>query len=69
MLSIIAFFGLAEWLARIKYTPQKYDKKWIFEYDKDKVFGLRKNIVGRFTNHTVVTNSQGYRDSEIPISA
>ncbi|MBW1744067.1 MAG: SGNH/GDSL hydrolase family protein [Deltaproteobacteria bacterium] len=49
------------------YEPQKIDYKWIFEYDKDKVYGLKKSSVGSFAGHKVVTNSYGHRDSEIPI--
>lgn len=66
LLSITLFFGLAELLARTKYTPKKIDYEWIFEYDKDKVYRLKKETVGRFAGHKVVTNSHGHRDSEIP---
>jgi lysophospholipase L1-like esterase len=66
LLSITLFFGLSELLARIKYTPKKTDYEWIFEYDKDKVYRLKKETVGSFAGHKVVTNSYGHRDSEIP---
>ncbi len=67
LISIILFFGVAEVISRMKYTPQKIDYKWIFEYDKDKVYRLKKNHIGSFADRDVITNSQGYRDSEIPI--
>jgi hypothetical protein len=66
VLSLTLFFGLAELLARTKYTPKGTDYEWIFEYDKDKVYQLKKRYVGSFAGHEVVTNSHGHRDSEIP---
>jgi lysophospholipase L1-like esterase len=68
LLSLTLFLGAAELLARIRYTPRKSDYKWIFEYDKDKVYQLKKNIVGMFAGQKVLTNSHGHRDSEVPVA-
>lgn len=71
LLSIAVFFGSAELLSRNKYTPKKIDYKWVWEYDSEKGYRLKKNYTGEetFLNHaySIITNSQGYRDSEIPV--
>jgi len=71
---VILFFGGAELLSRIKYTPKKISSNGIFEYDREKGYRHKKNYIGKETNslggsndrYTIITNSQGYRDSEIP---
>ena len=65
--AITVFFGSAELISRIKYTPKKINYKWIFEYDKEKLYRLKKNHTGSFAGYEVITNSHGHRDSEIPV--
>ena len=67
IISLTVFLGMAELLSRIKYTPQAIDYKWIFEYDKDKIFRLKANHKGEYGGVEIITNSYGYRDNEIPI--
>ena len=68
LLSTCLFFGFAELLCRIKYHPKAFAYKGIFEYDKDKIYRLKKNIRNRkFLRKLVETNSFGYRDCEIPV--
>jgi len=65
--SIIFFFGGAELIARIWYTPQKYEYTGMFEYDREKVFGLKKNATGLYWGGAYTTNSYGFRGKEIPL--
>lgn len=67
LLSIFIFFGFAELLCRLKYNPTKHAYNGIFEYDKDKVYRLKKNIKnGNYAGKLCETNLFGYRDREIP---
>lgn len=68
ILSVVIFFGSAEALTRIGYTPHKYEHSGMFEYDEEKIFGLRKNNTGIYKwggNYT--TNSHGYRGRELSV--
>jgi lysophospholipase L1-like esterase len=66
--SLFLFLGLAEGLCRLKYHPEKTVYSGIFEYDKDKVYALKKNVKdGSFAGRRCQTNSFGYRDAEIPV--
>jgi hypothetical protein len=68
VISLFLFLGIAEALCRLKYHPEKIVHSGIFEYDKDKVYALKKNIKhGSFAGTRCQTNSFGYRDSEIPV--
>ncbi|MBF0122600.1 MAG: SGNH/GDSL hydrolase family protein [Candidatus Omnitrophica bacterium] len=67
LVSVIVFFSAAELLCRLKYQPHIIDTNNMFEYDKDKVYALKRNYVDTFAGHKVRTNSFGYRDREIPI--
>lgn len=62
------FFGVAEGLCRLKGTPRALDPGNLFEYDRQKVYRLKANYKGLFTLRYVGTNSNGYRDSEIPLN-
>src|SRR3989338_372544 len=66
-LFIFLFFAVCEIVSRLKYTPQKIDHEWIFDYDKDKKFRLKKNFTGEFFKTHVRTNAQGFRDNEIAV--
>ena len=67
-LLICILFGFAELTCRLKYNPTKHTYDGIFEYDKDKIYRLKKNIKnGEFAGKLCETNSFGYRDREIPI--
>jgi lysophospholipase L1-like esterase len=64
--SIVVFLAAAEGLARIWYRPERIRYEGIFEYDRDKVYALKKNLVdGSFKGKPVTTNSFGHRDREI----
>lgn len=67
VIASVLFVTVVELAARLKYVPQRFDYKWIFEYDKDKVFQLKKSTIGVFAGVLVVTNSHGFRDAEIPL--
>ena len=64
--SLLVFFGAAELAARLAYDPSAAAAAGIFEYDPDKVFTLKREREGRFMGRSVVTNSHGHRDTEIP---
>lgn len=66
--SVSIFFGGAEFLARLQYTPQKYKSEGIFEYDKEKVFRLKANQHTMYFNVPITTNSFGHRGKEIPMA-
>ena len=65
--SVSIFFGSAELLARLKYTPQKIQPhpNSMFDYDKEKVFTLKKNLSATFKGLPFKTNSFGQRSPEI----
>ena len=65
--SVSIFLGGSEFLAQLKYTPQKLEYTGMFEYDREKVFGLRRNNEGFFHGGHYTTNSQGFRGKEISI--
>jgi len=65
--SIIFFFGGAELIARIWYTPQKLEYTGMFEYDSEKVFGLRSNNDSYYHGGHFTTNSHGLRGQEISL--
>ena len=67
LISLLLFILIAEALSRIAYSPQKVTFKGVAEYDKEKKFRLKKSYRGPFSGQEIVTNSFGYRDSEIPI--
>lgn len=67
IISILVFFCGAELLARLQYTPQKYEHSKTFIYDKEKVFGLKKNHTGNYKESEYTTNSFGYRGKEISV--
>ena len=65
--STLFFLVLGEALARVGYSPQRVVNEGLFEYDRDKVYALRKNLSdGSFGGLPVTTNSLGHRDREIP---
>lgn len=61
--------GLAEVACRffIFFKSGKFTYERNFEYDKDKVYRLKKNHSGIFAEKPFKTNSFGYRDSEIAV--
>src|SRR3989344_4140928 len=65
--SVSIFLGGSEFLAQLKYTPQKLEYTGMFEYDREKVFGLRRNNEGFFHGGHYTTNSHGFRGKEISI--
>jgi len=66
--SLLVFFGAAEGLARLRYHPERMRYEGIFEYDRDKVYALKRNLTaGAFMGKPVTTNSLGQRDREIPL--
>jgi lysophospholipase L1-like esterase len=67
LVSTLIFFGSAELLARVWYEPLRTHEKKIFEYDAEKWFRLKSGFTGEFVGKPVVTNSHGYRDSEITV--
>jgi len=67
--SLALFLASAEGLCRLKYDPKEPEHSGIFEYDKDKVYRLKKNLRGwRFAGRPVRTNSHGFRDTEISVA-
>lgn len=54
-------------MARLQYTPQKFVSEGIFEFDKTKVFRLKKNQNSTFHGTPFTTNAFGYRDENITI--
>ena len=67
--SISIFFGGAELLARLKYAPQENQPhpNSMFDYDKEKVFTLKKNLSATFKGLPFTTNSFGHRSPEITL--
>jgi len=65
--SVAIFLAGGELLARLQYTPQKYEHPGTFIYDKEKVFALRKNYRGTYKDSEYSTNSHGYRGNEISV--
>lgn len=66
--SLLIFIGAAEGLARLRYRPERIRYGGIFEYDRDKVYALKRNLTeGAFVGMPVRTNSFGHRDREIPL--
>jgi lysophospholipase L1-like esterase len=65
--SVLVFFGVAEGLARLKYSPGQVPSAGIFQYDPDKLYALKPSHVGAFAGREVKTNSLGYRDSEVAV--
>jgi lysophospholipase L1-like esterase len=65
IISISAFLGGSEALARLQYTPQKLSYDGIFEYDNSKVFRLKKDLESTFHGEPFTTNSFGYRDEDM----
>ena len=66
--SLVVFFGVAEGLSRLAYRPEQIRYDGIFEYDRDKVYALKRNLTaGVFMGKRVATNSLGQRDREIPL--
>jgi len=67
---VFIFFSTIELACRlyyiIRYHKIPYNNS-IFEYDKDKVYRLRKNYAGTFSNKLVTTNSLGYRNNYISL--
>ena len=63
--SVTIFLGGAEALARIKYSPQKIQSNGMFEYDKKKIFKLKKNFAWSYYEGDFTTNSHGFRGKEI----
>jgi hypothetical protein len=62
------FLCALELACRLKYHPARHVFEDNFEYDKDKIYGLKKNLKGAvFAGVAFETNSFGYRDSEIPL--
>lgn len=61
--------GLAEVACRffIFFKCGKFTYERNFEYDKDKVYRLKKNHSGIFAKKPFRTNSSGYRDCEIAV--
>ncbi len=68
LLSLLVFFGSMELICRIWYEPKPMTYPKIYEYDRDKVFALKKSLKnGLHMGQTVITNSFGHRDKEIPV--
>lgn len=67
LISLLFFLSLGELICRLKYKPQKIESNDIFEYDKDKIYKLKKNTNGYFAGKPFSTNSLGMRDYEILI--
>lgn len=66
--SLALFLGTAEVLSRLRYRPARIRYDRIFEYDRDKVWALKRNLTeGTFVGKPVRTNSFGHRDREIPL--
>lgn len=66
--SVFLFLGAAEGLARLGYRPARIRYEGIFEYDREKVYALKRNLAqGVFAGKPVATNSLGQRDREIPL--
>ncbi|HJQ82795.1 MAG TPA: GDSL-type esterase/lipase family protein [Candidatus Binatia bacterium] len=66
--SLVLFLVVTEGLARLRYTPARIRYEGVFEYDRDKVYALKRNVTGTFAGRTVMTNSLGQRDREIPVA-
>ncbi len=65
---LAVFFGAAEFACRLWYHPAQDPGKFIFEYDEEKIYRLKKNLKdGEFAGKPVETNSFGYRSPQIPI--
>ena len=55
-------------ICRFVNGPKRFEYPKVFEYDKEKVFRLKKNLKnGKFAQKLCQTNSFGYRDNEIPV--
>ena len=68
LVSTLFFIALGEGLARLRYSPEQLVYTGLFEYDRDKVYALRRNLTGAsFAGSLVSTNSFGHRDREIPV--
>ena len=68
LVSLLLFIGVAEGVARLWYRPERIRYDGIFEYDRDKVYALKRNLThGVFVGMPVRTNSFGHRDHEIPL--
>lgn len=67
--SLLIFFGIAEALARyyVPFPPEDTGFTPLFVFDREKLYALQPNITGMYGDQTVITNSQGYRDEEIPV--
>ena len=68
MVFVSPFFALIllEFTARLKYSPEKAQTSGIFEYHNNKVFSLKKNYSGKYSNTNIITNKYGYRDEDFP---
>ena len=62
-LSIAIFFGVAELLARIWYTPEEIRSEGHFEFDVETIFRQKKNHAGTYFGVPYTTNSYGHRGS------
>jgi len=51
--SLVLFFGAAEGLGRLKYSPSKVESPGIFEYDRDKLYTLKPSHAGTFAGRVV----------------
>ena len=65
--SVSIFLGGTELVARIWYAPQKYEYTGMFEYDREKVFSLRKNNDNIYHGGRFTTNSFGFRGKETSV--
>ena len=55
-----------ELLARLKYTPGSQRNDGLFEYHPSKVFTLKRNYSGIYSEKEITTNQHGYRDELFP---
>jgi lysophospholipase L1-like esterase len=62
---VVASLAVLEMTSRLGYTPKKITYDGLFEYDKDKMFRLKKNTWGGMASKAVATNSLGMRDSDL----
>ncbi|HEY5998020.1 MAG TPA: SGNH/GDSL hydrolase family protein [bacterium] len=64
--SLVVLLGTAEALCRLKYSPERLRDESLFEYDRDKIYRLRRGVRKYFAGIDDVTiNSSGFRGPEV----
>lgn len=67
--ALIVALGAGEFLARLKYSPERLRDESLFEYDREKIYRLRGGIQRYFAGiENVTINSSGFRGPEVSLS-